>query len=247
MKKSCLSLRRPLRSSQKGFTLLELMISTALLLMVMGVTLNFIFDFSRSGNRTIIRATLDEQLRNSATRLEREVMDASAVLVDDGGSITTDKSTLVLSVPLYNSLGFVVVDPANANLPLFDTLVVSVKQDNSADDLTLRPTGSAAVRKKPNKLVFSLTPSTVGDTTRQAISNQVIARDLMPTSGDFYLTGENATTSDVAFNYLDKDGNVTATPADIAQIQVLLKAGKDYYGGIIIVEKEVLIRLRNWG
>lgn len=75
---------------QQGFTLIELLIASSLMLVAIGLTMNFVFGFNRTGTKTIIRSTLEERLRSSLARLEREIMDASEV------SSSSNANTLIL-------------------------------------------------------------------------------------------------------------------------------------------------------
>lgn len=232
------------RQRQQGFTLIELMITSALFLLAMSVLVNFIFQFNRTGNRTLAQSTMEEQLRNTLNRLEKELIEGSQVLVG------TTKNKLVLAVPIYTANGFILVN--NAGTPITNTLTIEAKPSTASNDAVLRKHGV-----KPDQLLLSLTP--VANSNRTAtLTNQRISGDLVPkhlsgTNLGNYLPVGTISPSEGTFKYFDAAGGEVnpsgATQAQlnvISQIKVTLWGEKDFYEGIISSKKELEVRLRNW-
>jgi len=243
-------LKHKKQHKQRGFSLVEALIASALLLAASGVAMNFLSDFNRMGNRMSTMATVEERLRSSLNRLEREMVEAAQVLEEhpDDSAITTTKNRVVLGIPLYSEGGFVVVD--NDGNPVLDTAVLEVVDDNGAESLRARP---GAV--KPQRLLFSLTPAT--DSARVEIENQVIVKDLMPKIttggtevGDYaYLAGMTGDAMGT-FRYLNQAGEEVEPNGDlstVSQIKVLLWAEKNEGRSALTSKKEMEVRLRNWG
>ncbi|MEZ0373193.1 MAG: PilW family protein, partial [Candidatus Sericytochromatia bacterium] len=167
---------RTYRSNQ-GFTLIEIMLASALLLVVVGMTMNFLFGFNRTGNQMLEQASLEEQLRNSLNRVEKEIIEGALVLPDDGttncggSACATGNNTLVLAVPIYSDDGFLVVD--DSGNALTDTLVIRSLTDPRATLLTNRNPDLP-----PDRLTLTLIPN--ARSNRDAIADQTIAKDLMP-------------------------------------------------------------------
>lgn len=242
-----------MKPQQKGFTIVEVLIATGLLMAVAAVALNFITHFNRMGDRMNTIATMEESLRTSLNRIEREIIEAAVVLPEhpDDSNIKTDKNRMVLGIPIYTNAGFVMVDgDGNA---LMDTMVIEAVTDNSAEQLRNRN------NIRSERLLFSIDPA--AQSVRQNIQNQVIARDLMPkiasgtNEGEYdYLAGIEIADKDKqgTFVYLDESGNkvddMTAEALrEASQIRVSLWAEKNHRAGVLTSRKEIEVRLRNWG
>jgi len=230
----------------KGFTLLELLIATTLMGLAVSLTINMLSQFNKVNNSSFAKTTLEEELRNTLNRLEKETLSASVVVAahPDNGSITTTKNRLVLSVPLYNQQGFITY--GNDGKPLTDTIVLSKEVDANGEIL-----GNRGTPAKEEKLMFSITPA--DDSTRGTVDSQAIAKHLMPTDGSgnyTYPTGVSASSEGVFRFYTtagtEVDPTDTANLDEVAMVKVTLWAEKMYGGGSITAKKVTDIRLRNW-
>lgn len=229
---------------QRGFTLVEILIASALLMVAMGLTVRFLAGFNSSSNRTVIQSQLEEGQRAALSRLEKELLAASEVLPvhPTDSNLTTTGNRLVCSVPLYNASGFVVVNTNGE--PVEDTVVFEVVSDpDPTAKLNMRSTAVS-----PRQLLFSIYPS--ADSTRAAITNQVILKHLMPkdASGENY-SFPQLNPSPVAvptFQYLTVAGVPTTDFSQASQVRVVLWNEQEYGGQVITARKEFEFRLRNW-
>ncbi|MBF2054409.1 MAG: type II secretion system protein [Candidatus Sericytochromatia bacterium] len=234
---------------QAGFTIVEVLIATGLLMAVAAVALHFITNFNRMGDRMNTLATMEEALRTSLNRIEREMIEASAVLPEhpDDSSIATGKNRVVLGIPLYSDAGFVAID--DDGNPLLDIMVLETLPDNTAELLRNR------TNTRSQRLLFSIDTQT--QSNRQDIDNQVIARDLMPkttsgtNAGNYLYPGSMSGPQQGTFVYLAEDGSeIDPSSGDlsqVSQVKVLLWAEKNHREGVLTSRKEIEVRLRNWG
>lgn len=234
---------------QKAFTIVEVLVATGLLMAVAAVALHFITNFNRMGDRMNTIATMEESLRSSLNRIEREVIEAAVILEEhpDDSTITTTKNRVVLGVPIYTDAGFVMVD--DEGNPLMDTMVLEAVADNSSELLRRRN------NTRSERLLFSIEPQ--DNSVRQNIENQVIARDLMPkiasgtNLGNYNYPDGVAGPSQGTFIYLAEDGSeIDPDSGDLAQasqVQILLWTEKNHREGVLTSRKEIEVRLRNWG
>ncbi len=239
--------------NQQGFTLIEVIIASALLLGMMGLTVSFLFDFSRQGNQNLARTTLEEDLRSSLNRMERELLEGSIVA---SGSTATK---LVVMVPLYSNAGFIRTD-ASGN-PVQNTITLTAAQDGSAGQLKIARNTPIV----PRLLRFTLSPGS--GSQRQSIANQTIARHLMPAgAGSEYLFPDNlpgaasfggagTAVGSIAnrrlFTYYGRDGSVldpttAANLPNISQVRITLWGELNEQRALITAKKELDIRFRNW-
>lgn len=230
----------------KGFTLLELLVATALMGLAVSLTINMLSQFNKVNNSSFAKTTLEEELRNTLNRLEKETLSASVVIAahPDDGTVTTTKNRLVLSVPLYNEQGFITY--GNDGKPLTDTIVLSKEVDANGAIL-----GNRANPAKEEKLMFRITPA--DDSTRETVDSQAIAKHLMPTDGSgnyTYPTGVSASSEGVFRFYTtagtEVDPSDTSNLNEVAMVKVTLWAEKMYGAGSITAKKVTDIRLRNW-
>ncbi|PKL79147.1 MAG: hypothetical protein CVV27_02265 [Candidatus Melainabacteria bacterium HGW-Melainabacteria-1] len=237
---------------QQGFTLVEILIASTILLVVMGLTMNSLLGFNRHGNQMLAQTALEEQLRTSLNRLERELIEGAEVLASYNSS-STGAHTLVLSVPVYNDVGFIVVDEST-NKPVTDTLVFEAEEDPQADYLSLNRTPPV----RPHRLLLTLIPH--AKSNRLALEDQVIARNLMPKDSDNYLFPQNgfgteansSSTTGPTFSYYQISGgvataaNVSTERTEISYLKVLLWGEQNQGGRLVTAKKELDVRLRNW-
>lgn len=240
------------RRASKGFTLMEVLIASGLLLMLMGLTMNAVHGFNRSGNQLLEQAGLEEQLRSTLNRVEKEMLEASRVLPTatiNGTLYTSGPNTLVLSVPIYSPEGFIIVD--DAGTPAADTLLFRSQNDPASTRVQLNRPAPVST----DRLLFSLVPN--AKSRRVQITDQPIAKHLMPKNGTNYslpslATGSFANVVAPTFSYYDQFGAVVADPSTdaealrVAQVKVLLWGEKNQGARLILGRKEVDIRFRNW-
>lgn len=231
---------------RKGFTLLELLVATTLLGLAVSLTINMLSQFNKVNHSSFAKTSLEEELRNTLNRLEKETLSASVVIAahPTDGSLTTTKNRLVLQVPLYSQQGFITY--GTDGKPLTDTIVLS--KEVEAQGATL---GNRITPAKEEKLMFSLTPA--NDSTRTGVSSQAIAKHLMPTDGTgnyTYPRGVSGSAEGVFRFYTTAGTEVaptdTANLNEVAMVKVTLWAEKMYGGGSITAKKVTDIRLRNW-
>lgn len=247
---------------QTGFSLMELLIASTLMMLAVGLTFRFLNGFTQTSNRAILTSTIEEKYRTALTRLEREMAGAAEVItsVPGNATITTTKNRLVFRVPAYSANGFIVVN--SSGVPISDTFVLSVVDDPSAALLHERNP-----KVRPQMLTLSIFSSP--DSTRSSLSGQVLARNLMPkdTTTDNYdcpasesncplptatvnpSLGYGAGSS--TFTLLKRDGTVV-DPTDtshfdqISDVKILLRGEQEDGFRVIRASKEFEIRLRNW-
>jgi prepilin-type N-terminal cleavage/methylation domain-containing protein len=66
--------------SQKGFTLMEVLISSTILMATIAMLTNQLFSFNRTASETQVRQSLEEQLRLNLKRIEQEVLPGARIL-----------------------------------------------------------------------------------------------------------------------------------------------------------------------
>lgn len=249
------------QQAQQGFTLVELLIASALLLTVFTMTMRFLWDFNRTGQEMMLSSSQVESQRTALSRIEKELMGAATVLASHPTdvSLTSTPNRIVFSVPLYNAAGFIVVNAQGR--PIQDTVVLEVVDDMAATPLSLRNPN-----RQPQMLRLAVTKS--ADSTRFNFSEQVLIRHLMPkdnTTGHYACPASQGVlcppagtaASDTSlggtgtFVLLKRDGSViqpddTAQLQDVSAVRVILRNEQEYQGKQMLSHKEFEFRLRNW-
>lgn len=241
---------RPFRKSvrrQLGFTLVEILMASGLLILAMGLTVNFMSGFNKVSNKEALQAELENELRTLLNRIETEMMEVSRILPEDPVSTTIDtgKNILVASTPVINNLGMVVT--SDTGQPLTNTLRLEVSNDPTASTLSSR----TGVTLRPDRMLFTI--DNQPETNRPDITQQSLARFLMPkaVSGNYDYPGITAPAVGT-FTYYDKSGTALPPPftmttsADIAMVKVTLWGERSFGSSSVIAKKESQIRLRNW-
>lgn len=237
---------------KKGFTLVEILVSLAIIILFMGVLTKMLFDFNSTSNRNLTISTMDMDLRKAVERLENEISPAReipATLTVNGVTYTTSNKEIALKVPAYDGNGYPLFEPttsADAGKPKYDLVGLKIVQGETFARVN-KVTGS--VTKESNmKLLFSIQPVT--GSKRKLINNQSLYSFLSPvtTTGTTPAPGTYSTypsTTDMLFNFFDSSGNSTSTYTQARVIKIILRAEKEFGRDNYTVKRETEIRLRN--
>lgn len=238
---------KPLITSQKGFTLTELLISTGILMTLIAMLTSQLFSFNRTAAETNIRQDMESELRTTLRRLEKEMMPAAQLLKEhpDDSSLVTNKNRIILKVPAFDQEGMVNYTDATGRSTA-NLLIISKEEDPNGE--TLKRNG--APKNHRLRLWLERPNST---STRQEIEGQTIAKNLMPSAndGNYALPGSISNPEAIGtFTFYTAAGN-EETVADnykdnVALIKVVLWAEKNTSKGSINTRKEIEIRLRNY-
>lgn len=101
MNNNPIALRQPTRSDQRGFTLLELLISIAVMTIVTGTALNGILRLTKTSATISNRTEMHSGVRNATELLQQEVGQAGRITLPSGITLTSavavDATTFVVS------------------------------------------------------------------------------------------------------------------------------------------------------
>jgi type II secretory pathway pseudopilin PulG len=232
-------------SRNRGFTLMEILIASSLLILVLALTMSALNGYTKSSNREITMSGLEDDQRSALARIQKELTGASKVIastVINTTTYTTSGNTIVFQVPIYNKDGFIMTDSSGAQE--VDTVVIQAVSD-STNYLSLRTTPTSA-----RKLQIFVT--TAVDSIRTNLSNQTVLKNLMPEDGSAahnytYPQALNPAPSAVPiFQYLDANDAVTTDMTQVAGVRIQLWSEQQYNNMQITANKQFEIRLRNW-
>jgi prepilin-type N-terminal cleavage/methylation domain-containing protein len=232
-------------TTQKGFTLLEVLISSTILLATIAMLTNQLFSFNRTASETQVRQSLEEQLRLNLKRIEQEVLPGARILEahPDDATLVTNKNRLILQIPAFNNEGMITHVDGNARP---DLLILSKETDTGIDPLGRR-TG------KPQPDCLRLTLEAYSGGSRKNITNQIIARNLMPSdnNGDYiFPTTVNSSEVTGMFRYFTASGieetDPENYPTNAALVRIVLWAEEETGQKTITTRKETEVRLRNF-
>jgi type II secretory pathway pseudopilin PulG len=194
------------RRSQRGLTLVELMIVAVLLTFVGGTITAVMFSFTRKVSQENARMNMREQLRNTVRGLEKEVRNSSAALATCpvsrcGTAFTAGPDTLILTQPVFINNYPKTLDPTN----LADNDVVVLRVVN-------------------NNLLLNRYPT--AGSTLPALANQVKYRGV---GSNNVVRGRLGSTYKI-FSYFRRDGVEITTPAtgaaDASLVEIQLCGSK---------------------
>jgi type II secretory pathway pseudopilin PulG len=237
---------------KKGFTLIEVLVSMAILITFFGLITRALNNFTFSSNTNLIKSEMDMDLRKSIERLEREISPARNIVgtaltggeTIEGVTYNSNNSEILFQVPAYDS----------NNQPLYETTsgqpqvdLVSIKMTNGTENITIRnpETGSISMQKV-KKLQFSFFP--VAKSRRPKITSQSIFEYYIPIdSSGSYLFNENGTTLRL-FSFFGENNNEITDPNKFGEartIKITLLAQRNYGQMFMSAKRETEIRLRN--
>ena len=244
-----MSLKR--HSRHRGFTLVELLIAMALLILFLVLALNFFNQFNHLSQDTILEQEMDIELRSALNRLDRELTGAAEILPHQPGNpaLPTDSNRVFFTVPIYSPHGFIVVD--DAGRPVQDTLMLEAIDDPE-------PQARLVLRTPPvqsQKLVLSVMPSI--NSSRKPVVQQALIGGLMPKHSTtlaydclpIYRQCPLATAPAATgtFTLIKRDGVVTTSEfAEVTQVRILLRSEREYGRQRLSKAKAFTLRLRNW-
>ncbi len=233
------------KKHQQGFTLMEVLISSTILMATIAMLTNQLFSFNRTASETQVRQSLEEQLRLNLKRIEQEVLPGARILEahPDDATLVTNKNRLILQIPAFNGEGMITHVDGNARP---DLLILSKETDTGVEPLARR-TG------KPQPECLRLTLEAYSGGTRKNISSQIIARNLMPADNNgnyIFPSSVNSSESTGIFRYFTISGIEETDPASYATnaalVRVVLWAEEETGQKTITTRKETEVRLRNF-
>lgn len=238
------------KRSIQGFTLIELSISSVILLATLALLTNQLMYFNRTAAHSTAKQNLEDQMRTTIKRLENEMLPAARVLKvhPSNSSLVTNNKRIILEIPAFRENGMFTHDGSEEAAAYSDLLIISKETDNDADPLRLRPN-----TPKPDKLVLTYQKSTTAQSIHQEISSQVIARHLMPSdsSGKYVFPPSIANGDDVpTFRFFTETGTEETNPdnyrLNAAMLRIVLWAEDESGRKTVTTRKELEIRLRNF-
>lgn len=239
--------------SQKGFSLVEALVSSSILLFMIGMLTRMLFNFNYTSNINMIKSDMDMDLRKSIERLEREISPAKNVLSSEtvnGYLFTTSNAEIAFQVPSYDIDNYPLYEPTGGH-PQLD--LVGIRMGEGTEPVTIYdPNTKVTSTQKVKKLIFSIQP--VIDSRRKVIASQSIfeyyipidSDPLSPTLGTY--KSNTGTQTLKLFSYYGEN-NVEITDktkfSEARTIKIVLLAQKSYGSTFMTAKRETEIRLRN--
>jgi hypothetical protein len=170
---------RKIKVFPKGFTLVEAIISTALLITFISLLTNMLFNFNKSSNVNIIKTEMDMDLRKAIERLEKEVSPARDMRLADtvnGIDFASSNAEIVFQIPSYDIDNYPLYE-ATGGSPQFDK--VGIRMGQGTENVTIMdPITKIISPQKVRKLIFTIEP--VAASRRKKIENQSIFEYYIP-------------------------------------------------------------------
>jgi len=159
---------------EAGFSLIELLLSSTLLLVVLGATLSVLDTTARLGPRDQERPLAVSEAQVGLDRMVRELREASSVV----GTTSTSMNVLVEKGGVQRQVLYQcgVAAPNDASNPYDDTYKRCVRRETSSGG-AFTGAGTVVVQRRINQPVFTFSPST----TRP---EYVKARIVVPARGE---------------------------------------------------------------
>ncbi|MFN8576061.1 MAG: prepilin-type N-terminal cleavage/methylation domain-containing protein [Candidatus Sericytochromatia bacterium] len=256
--------------SKNGFTLVEVLISSALTIVLLSLITGFFYSFNKASNFRIIKMELNSSLRPVIERLERELASTIKIIrttttntlngvnFDNGSSY----SQLLVGVLAYDEQGNPMFESNGSpkqdliGLKLSDA-IPQVKVYRSGISYNLKKITMTVQPAEADKgLDGTLGTSDDIKSARKPLKNQIIFTSLMPmnsTSGVYTLPDANTEyqTGSKIFTYLSSskselDPTISSNAGNVSSIKINLLGEKTFESKSLTARQETEILFRNF-
>lgn len=86
----------------KGFTLIEVLVASALSIVILGSLSRLVFSYTQLSTKDSIKLSIRENQRNAVRRIEKEIQEARCA-IGSYKSFTASSNTLIFTVPVFDS------------------------------------------------------------------------------------------------------------------------------------------------
>lgn len=250
-----------------GLTLIEVVISSALIMVMMSLISGFLWQFKSYSNETMIRSAMQKDLDLLTERLKRQILPARSILNSysppesfnyqsaPGNSDSTGPKKIIFTVPVYNKLTFMPASPDPLDTNLNDVIIIEFDCRRNPDNNSLC---DSSPEKAPGELKLWYIPAPGADYSKYIrhpeIKNQTLISYLADPDNagikDHSSSGTSELNTYPIFSFMDQSNISINDYPKTAVLKINLYAKKSYgrkKGNDSYAEKrELEVKLRNF-